>query len=432
LSARLTRALPVRTLIAALLAAGGLSPAVAADSGDDPAPHVHAADAGESLALYGRYPMTREASGTSWQPDTTPEEGIQDMSGSWMTMLHGFVDVLDDDQAGPRGARQSVSTSMLMLMGRRQLPDAALGYHLMVSADPLMGPRGYPELFQTGETADGVHPLVDRQHPHNLLMEAAGSYSVELARDSAAFVYGGIAGEPALGPPAFMHRASGMEDPLAPLSHHWLDSTHVTYGVVTGGYVWDRAKIEASAFNGREPDQSRYRVELGRLDSRAVRLSGNPLPELSLQISTGRLASPEQLAPDVSVRRTTASLTYAREILGARAQTTLAWGRNAAQPGAASSAWLLESTAVVAQRHTIFGRAEVVGKDELFLPGRALYGQAFTVDALSLGYLYDFAGWGRLRLGAGAMVTGYRFASALDSTYGAAPVSYLLFVRARL
>jgi len=121
-----------------------------------------------------------------------------------------------------------------------------------------MGRSGYPELFQNGETADGVHPLIDRQHPHNLLMEAAGTYSVDVSANSAVFAYAGIAGEPALGPPAFMHRFSGMDDPEAPLSHHWLDSTHVTYGVVTAGYVWDRLKLDASVFNGREPDQNRY------------------------------------------------------------------------------------------------------------------------------------------------------------------------------
>jgi hypothetical protein len=205
----------------------------------------------------GPYMMARESSGTSWQPDSTPMGGLMRMHGEWMTMWHGMLDLIYDDQGGPRGAAKAFSTSMLMLMARRDLAQGALGLRLMLSADPLMGRYGYPELFQTGETADGVHPLIDRQHPHNLLMEASGSYSRNLSTQSAVYLYAAVAGEPALGPPAFMHRFSSEDNPEAPLTHHWLDSTHITYGVVTAGYEWDRVKLEGSAFNGREPDQDR-------------------------------------------------------------------------------------------------------------------------------------------------------------------------------
>ena len=160
-----------------------------------------------------------------------------------------------------------------------------------------MGKSGYPLLFQTGETANGVDPLIDRQHPHDLLMEAALTYSHDFSPGSSAFVYAGLPGEPALGPNAFMHRLSAMENPEAPLSHHWLDSTHITWGVVTAGYVVGGVKLEASAFNGREPDENRYDIEVRALDSYAVRASYNPSERWSLQASFGRLASPEQLEP---------------------------------------------------------------------------------------------------------------------------------------
>jgi len=384
------------------------------------------------LGMDGPYPMSREASGTSWQPDSTPMEGLHRMGDPWMTMWHGFADLIYDDQGGPRGDTKTFSNSMLMFMARRELTDAAFGVRVMASADPLMGKDGYPELFQTGETADGVHPLIDRQHPHNLLMEAALTYSVNIASNQAVFAYGGIAGEPALGPPAFMHRFSGMDDPEAPLTHHWLDSTHITYGVVTAGYVWDRVKLEASSFNGREPDQNRYAVELRRFDSYSARLSYNPTRDLALQVSTGRLASPEQLEPDIAVHRTTASASYNRMLASVHWQTTAAFGRNSPDIGAASDAWLLESALILADTHTVFGRAERVAKDELFLPGQPLYGQTFTIDSVSLGYIYDFAHLGLVRVGVGGLVSAYRYPKILDSTYGNDPLSYLLFLRVKL
>lgn len=382
--------------------------------------------------LYGRYDMTRESSGTSWQPDSTPMEGIHAMQGAWTTMLHGFADAIYDDQGGPRGNAQTLSTSMLMFMARRELEDGAFGVHLMVSAEPLMGASGYPLLFQTGETADGRVPLIDRQHPHNLLMEAAATYSRDLAPGSSVFVYAGPAGEPALGPTTFMHRFSAEDNPEAPITHHWLDSTHVTFGVVTAGYAWRQFKLDASAFNGREPDQHRFDLELRPLDSYSARLTWNPSRDWSAQVSTGRLASPEQLEPGIAVRRTTASVTYNAPSPGQWWQTTFAFGRNSPSQGPASSAWLLESALKLTASQTLFGRAERVAKDELFLPGAPLYGQTFEIEKLSLGYIFDFAEVSAVSFGVGGLASAYAFPAALDATYGSHPTSYMLFVRARL
>ena len=420
-------------LLAAMMVLPAARLPAAAATAPDPleAPAADAVPAMSMLGLDGPYPMSRESSGTSWQPDSTPHEGLHVMGDRWMTMWHGYADFIYDDQGSPRGDTKAYSTSMLMFMGRRALPDGDFGFHVMLSADPLMGKSGYPELFQTGETADGVHPLIDRQHPHNLLMEAAGTYSMNTSADSAAFVYAGIAGEPALGPPDFMHRFSGSDDPEAPLSHHWLDSTHITYGVVTGGYVWRQVKLEASSFNGREPDQHRYDVELRRFDSYSARLSVNPTPDLALQISSGRLASPEQLQPNVAVRRTTASASVNRMLSEIQWQTTAAFGRNQPKPGTASDAWLIESCLIVADAHSVFARLERVAKDELFLPGQPLYGRTFTVNSLSLGYIRDFT-LHPVRLGIGALASVYRYPSPLDAAYGEGPVSFLIFTRVKL
>src|SRR5215211_751635 len=277
-----------------------------ADHPGHPSDHAGAAMKG----FLGPYPMTREGSGTSWLPDATPHEGIHAMYRDWMVMWHGLLNGVYDNQGGPRGDHKAFASGMVMGMAQRQLGDGTLGFRAMLSPDPFMGPRGYPLLFAAGETADGRTLLVDRQHPHDLFMELAGTYSYNLSAKSSVFIYGGLPGEPALGPPAFMHRTSGMDNPEAPISHHWLDSTHITFGVVTLGTVIDTWKIEASAFRGREPDQHRFDIESPRLDSVSARVTWNPVRELSAQVSWGHIHSPEQLEPEVDEDRITASLIY--------------------------------------------------------------------------------------------------------------------------
>jgi hypothetical protein len=382
--------------------------------------------------MYGAYPMTREASGTSWQPESSPHEGIHQMDDEWTTMVHGFANLIYDDQGGPRGDAKTFSNSMLMIMGQRGLGNGTLGLRGMFSLDPLMGKDGYPELLQTGETANGTTPLIDRQHPHDLFMELAASYSLPVSDNSSVFVYAGLPGEPALGPPAFMHRISGMDNPEAPITHHWLDSTHVTYGVATLGYIHADWKFEASAFRGREPDQFRYNIESGRLDSSSVRVSYNPTPDWSAQISHGHIVSPEALEPGVNVDRTTASMAYNFALDANNWQTTLAWGRNTPSQGTSSNAYLLESTYTAGKSHTFFFRGESVDKNEFFLPGTPLAGQDFKVGKASVGYIHDFPANGHYALGIGGLVSKYALPSALTPAYGASPTSGMLFVRLKI
>lgn len=382
--------------------------------------------------MYGQYAMTREASGTSWQPDATPMEGLHRMIGPWSTMWHGTVNLVYDHQGGPRGGNKSFSESMFAGMGQRPLGGGTLGVRAMVSLDALTGKRGYPLLFQTGETADGRTPLIDRQHPHDLFMELAASYSHPLPGGRSVFAYVGLPGEPALGPPAFMHRFSGMDSPEAPLTHHWLDSTHITFGVITAGYVGHTVKLEGSVFNGREPDQHRWNIELRKLDSASVRLSWNPSPAWSLQVSHGRLDSPESLEPEVSLRRTTASASYQHNVGRNRMQTTLAWGRNRKQPGQTTDGWLLESAWKLGERNTVFGRAERVENGELFRDDEAFHGQVFAVRKLSVGVIREIASVGHAKFGVGGMISRYDAPRTLDGTYGASPSSYMIFFRVKL
>ncbi len=379
----------------------------------------------------GDYLMMRDASGTAWQPDATPMEGLSFKSGGWTGMVHGQVLGVYDHQGGPRGDSKAFSESMLMLMAQHAAGPATLTLRTMLSLDAAMGKDGYPLLLQTGETADGVTPLVDGQHPHDLFMELSGTLSLPVGRDTSAFIYAGYPGEPALGPPTFMHRFSGMDDPAAPITHHWLDSTHITYGVITTGLVHGDWKIEGSVFNGREPDQFRWNFDPLRLNSYSGRISWNPTPEWAFQASYGYIKSPEQLEPTVSQHRITASATYDRRVGGGNWQTTLAWGRNYMEPGPALDAFLLES-AVNWGRHTIFARAESAQKNELFLAPNPLAGRTFRVAAFSLGYIYDIPVSKHLALGLGAMGGVDALPSAITPAYGDTPTSYMGFVRLKI
>jgi hypothetical protein len=227
----------------------------------------------EMKGFLGPYGMGREGSGTSWQPDTSPHQGIHAQYGEWMTMWHAMFNGVYDNQGGPRGDTKTFVSGMVMAMAQRQVEASTFGFRAMMSPEPFMGANGYPNLLATGETADGRTHLVDRQHPHELFMELAATYSYQFAKTSSVYLYAGLPGEPALGPSAFMHRTSGLDNPEAPITHHWLDSTHIVFGVLTAGVVLDTVKLEASTFRGREPDQYRFDIEAPKFDSYSARAS---------------------------------------------------------------------------------------------------------------------------------------------------------------
>jgi hypothetical protein len=381
-----------------------------------------------SSGTLGQYPMTQDASGTAWQPVSTPMQGLMWSSGGWSGMAHGYVDLVDDRQGTARGGDTVFSESMLMVTAQHGAGPGTLTFKSMVSLDPVMGPYGYPLLLQTGETGNGTTPLIDRQHPHNLLMELAGVYAVPIAAGTSAFLYAGFPGEPALGPATFMHRASGEDDPAAPISHHWLDSTHITFGVVTAGVTHGPLKIEASVFNGREPDQHRWGFQPFRLDSWSTRVTLNPTRDLSFQVSYGYLHSPEQLTPDENQKRLTASGTYNRHFAGGNWQTTLAWGQDRDQPGNVLAAWLLES-ALTLGNNTLFARAETVQKDDLLAGSDAIA----RVSETTLGYVYDIPVARHVALGLGLQGTVNYVPASLRAAYGTSnPTGAMPFVRLKI
>ena len=414
-----------------------------------PAPHQHAMTSHEGMhgmdmggmgmgampmsGMYGPYSMSREASGTAWQPEAARHEGVHLMKGPWMVMLHGFADGVYDNQGGHRGDTKVFSNNMGMAMAQRSLGPGSFGLRAMLSLEPAtIGKEGYPLFLQTGETANGVTQLIDRQHPHDLFMELAGTYSISSGNRSL-FVYGGLPGEPAIGPPAFMHRFSGVNIPVAPITHHWLDSTHIAYGVLTGGAVIDRVKVEASAFRGREPDENRWDIESPKFDSHSFRLSVNPTDRWALQVSYGRIHSPEQLEPEVNQDRVTASAMYDGSWGDTgRWEGTLAWGQDRNRPGHTLNAFTVEGAFQSGERHTFFARAERVEKDELFLEPDTRAGQVFQVGELTGGYRYDFIRGDHSAVGIGAAGTLSFVPSELRGDYGDTPASALLFLHVAL
>jgi hypothetical protein len=290
-----------------------------------------------------------------------------------------------------------------------------------------MGPSGYPLLLASGETADGRDRLTDRQHPHDFFMELSGSVSQDIGAKKSLFIYAGLPGEPAFGPPAFMHREAILDSPEAPISHHWLDSTHISFGVITAGLVLDRVKIEVSRFNGREPDQHRWNIETAPLDSTAIRLSFNPAPAVALQWSWGRFRDPEQLEPGIDQTRVSAGALYARELApGWSLAATLAWARKTASHRH-DDALVAEASA----RHllwTLFGRAEATENRELSgLPDES---RAYRVGKVSLGAIRDFPIVEHLVVGAGGLFALNFLPGGLAAAYGSSnPTGMMGFVR---
>jgi rusticyanin len=387
-------------------------------------------------------PMSRESSGTSWMPDSSPIYARMRMKGDKMLMLHGtafprYTRVGGDRDVSIAGqGGRSRFDAPTMLMGMYSQPagkNGQLGVRLMLSADPIIERGyGYPLLYQSGESYRG-QPLHDRQHPHDLVSELSVTYSRRLGERNSAYLYLGYPGEPALGPPTFMHRLSAMDDPDAPISHHWQDSTHITWGVATTGCSTGRWKVEASAFKGEEPDENRYNFDSPRLDSFSGRLSWNPTANLALQVSHGYLKHPEALEPGVNLHRTTASVIYNKPLGDdANWSNALVWGQNDATGEGRTNSYLFE-TNYQRRANTFYARFERVqksGHELVLLPPDEE--RIFNVGSYALGYVRDLkhnSGWD---VGLGAQVTFNTNPSDLNVYYGGGShTGFQIFLRIR-
>lgn len=384
----------------------------------------------EMRGTFGPWSMSREGSGTTWLPESSPMYGKMSEQGSWQLMQMGLAIMAYGDSGGKRGESQLYGATQYMLMGqKRDTNERVLGLRGMFSLDPLTnGKKGYPNLFQTGETANGK-PLKDRQHPHDLIMEIAATYSAPLTKSIRGFLYLAPAGEPALGPAAFQHRPSAWDNPSAPISHHWLDGTHITYGVMTAGItVTDKWKVESSVFNGQEPNENRYTIDPIRLNSYAGRITHNPTKDISLQASYGFMKSPEALEPGVNLHRLTLSVMHNKAFEnGDNLASMIALGQNIKAGSHSQTTALLAETAYTHGNQTYFARLDSTQKDELV----GVPTGAYRVQKLSIGGIHNLKQSENGQQGIGATLDFYAYPSTLKSAYGSAPLSATLFYRWR-
>ena len=382
-------------------------------------------------------PMTRMGSGTSWLPDSAPMHAHHMMAGAWELMLHGVAFGMYDKQNGARGADKFASVNWGMLMASRAVGSGKLSLRGMMSLEPFtLGGNGYPLLLQTGEEYHG-QPLHDRQHPHDLFMELAAQYERPITNSLGLSLYVAPVGEPAIGPVAFPHRPSAMNDPLAPISHHWQDATHIAFGVLTAGIFTHSFKLEGSIFNGREPDENRTNFDYrGRsLDSYAARATLNPSGAWSLSASYAYLKSPETVHPEESLHKLSASILHNQKFRtdGDWSSALIFGGNRHPSTKTLDPSVLLESNLEIGNGHTVFGRAEYVRKSaEDLVLGANAPAPTFNVGELTLGYLYEFDRVHAIRTGLGVRAAVNIVPSNLSATYGSRnPTGYAIYVRFR-
>jgi len=384
--------------------------------------------------------MGAMGSGTAWQPSSGPLYMQHWTKDDWLLMFHYNLFTGVNRQGGPRGVTKFESANWFMPMAYHKLGKGTLQLRGMFSAEPFtFPPGGSPLLFQTGETYKG-EPLIDRQHPHDLFMELSAQYTLPLGERGTWFTYFGYPGEPALGPVAFPHRLSASENPSATLGHHLQDSTHISFGVFTTGFTYRWFKMEASIFNGREPDEHRYDFDAHKWNSRSARLWFMPNSNWAFQISHGFLRSPESQEPDADIRRTTASVQYNRPFNRGNWASALVWGRNhLTEHGEIrnTNSYTAESTVQFLDKNYLYTRLELVDKDELLRDSdRALLGitehhPSFRIGAYTFGGVRDLWTTDKAQFGIGSDLTFYSKPSILDTLYGNNPVSWKIFFRIR-
>ena len=383
--------------------------------------------------------MERMGSGTTWIPDAVSLPSRHYMKGEWDLMLHGFVFAQYDHQNGPRGADQIGSLNWGMFMASHELAGGRFQARTMLSLDAAtVTARGYPLLLQSGESYRGK-PLHDRQHPHDFWMELAAMYERPITDNIGVLLYAAPSGEPALGPVAFMHRPSAMDNPTAPLAHHWQDATHVSFGVLTAGLFTHDWKLEGSIFNGREPDEHRWNFDPIRLDSYSGRLSFNPKRTWALSAGYGYMKSMEALHPEERTHRVTASAMHGAPIRDqGQWASTLVWGANthSSNPGLSHSV-TVETEAILDQWNTVIARGEYVQKtaEDLALdepPSNFPSTREFNVGTMSLGYIRELTRYSGTTIGIGAMATLNFVPAAIETEYGSRTlIGTLIFLRLR-
>jgi hypothetical protein len=419
--------------------------------GQSAQPHGDEANSGMQMgktglmSMQGMEPQTflqaivhHASSGTSAEPNSTPTPMLMTRKGPWMLMFHANVFVVDQQQSSPRGGDKFFSTNWLMPMAQRELGNGILTLRAMLSLEPAtITDRRYPLLFQQGETAYGV-PIADGQHPHNFFMELAALYDLKLSEKTLLSFYFAPVGDPAIGPTAYPHRASALEDPVGTLGHHQEDSTHIADDVVTVGLTHGIVRIEGSGFLGREPGENRWPIHQGNIDTWSTRLTVQPGKNWSGQYSYARITSPEALFPTENQERMTASLMYNRPLRNGNWTSTLLWGRTRSlEDDSIFNSYLLESLVRFHTRNYAWTRIENAERSNELIIGDNPLPPGFVekpighVQAYTIGYDHDFDMIPRLASAVGVQFTTYGVPDILQPIYGSHPLGVAMFVRLR-
>ena len=432
-------------LIAVILSLILFVPVVSIGQQVPPSPAMGQMDHGMSDMMNEMHPHNfiaeikhHASSGTSAEPNSTPAPMIMAMKGNWMLMFHGNAFILDTQQSSPRGGDKLFSTNWLMPMAMRPLGPGQLTIRAMFSLEPAtVTSERYPLLFQQGETAYGV-PIADGQHPHDFFMELAALYDLRIGSRSLLSFYIAPEGDPALGPTAYPHRASASENPVGTLGHHQQDSTHIANDVVTVGFARKIVRFEASGFHGREPDEHRWNIDQGTIDSWSTRVTVQPGQNWSGQISYGRIASPEALNPTEDQARITASIMYNKPFQHGNWASTAIWGRTRSlEDSSKENSYLLESTVNFRDRNYAWARIENAGRSTELLNGEHPLPPGFKeeplthVQAYTIGYDREIPLFPHLASAFGVQVTAYGVGRPLQPIYGSNPVGVSVFLRLR-
>jgi hypothetical protein len=383
--------------------------------------------------------LQHTTSGTDAEPNSTPSQMIMFKKAGWLLMFHGEAFLNELQQSGPRGEDKFFSTNWFMPMAQRKIGGrGTLTLRTMLSLEPAtVSSERYPELFQQGETAFG-RPIVDGQHPHDFLMELAAIYDYHLTEKTLLSFYAAPVGDPALGPPPYPHRTSASEDPMAPLGHHLEDSTHIADDVITVGITHGMFRVEASGFHGREPDEYRWDVDAGKIDSWSTRATVNPGQNWSFQYSISDLTSPEALLAGEDLRRMTASLMYNLPFHNGNWASMALWGRSQSLlDGNVGNGYLLESTVRFLEKNNIWTRIESADRTNELLSGQAFLLANFTeryftrLQAYTAGYDRNIGHVPHVSAALGAQVTWFGVPAVLQPAYGSHPIGFVAFLRLR-
>jgi hypothetical protein len=412
-------------------------------------------------------------SGTSQTPAARPMNMLHKRVGPWNVMFHGTLWGVYTNQGGPRGRDKTFGAGWVMPMASRRLAGGIFTFRSMFSIEPLTVTNGrYPLLLQSGETWKNI-PILNGQHPHDFIKELGGAYQYRLGENTTFNLYAGLRGDPAMGPAAYPHRISSSENPMAVMSHHYQDSTHIASSVLTAGMTHRWVTLEASGFHGREPDERRWGIEIGPIDSFASRVTVTPTSQWALQYSVGRINNREATHPDRDSFRQTASATYVRPMPRGHWATTLIWGRNhdlaytqkpngdllaslLAAPrkpngqrehivliptrvqGQTFNAYTAESTVLFNNKHWAWGRAELTDKDSLLLFEEAPYVRLLEeyrytrIQAYTAGYSYELPAVSKfLRPALGGQLQIYNLPANLSPIYGVNPKGMQVWLRVR-